>query len=49
MMLDRSLCLIDEECDFLELEVEESVLLVHRMTSKVVTQDDVPVQPVVDV
>lgn len=49
MMWGLSLCLVDEEGDLLELEVEESVLLVHRMTSEVVAQDDVPVQSVVGI
>lgn len=49
MMWGLSLCLVDKEGDLLELEVEESVLLVHRMASEVVAQDDVPVQSVVGI
>jgi hypothetical protein len=41
------LCLVDEEGDFFELEVQESIFLVHRVAAEVVSQDDVPVETVV--
>jgi hypothetical protein len=39
----ESLRLVDEEGDLLELEVEESILLVHGVAAKVIAQDDVPI------
>ena len=37
---------VDEEGDLFVLKVEESILLMHRVASKVVAQNHVPVQAV---
>lgn len=38
----QSLRLVDEESNLLELEVHEPILLMHRVATKVVAQDDMP-------
>ena len=43
----RSLGFVDEEGYLFELEVEESIFLVHCVTPEVVSQDYVPVLSVV--
>jgi hypothetical protein len=40
---DHSLCLIDEECDFFELEIKKSILFVHCVASKIIAKNHMPI------
>lgn len=40
---DHSLCLIDEECDFFELEIKKSILFMHCVASKIIAKNHMPI------
>ncbi len=44
-MFVRSLSFINEECYFLKLEIQKSIDLMHRMATKIITQNDMPIGP----